>query len=66
MTRKNLNALFALFIGLAFTLTSCDGDGLFGDCTTGEGAVVTQTLNIDAFSGIELNISDNVLSCDKD
>ncbi|MCR9287825.1 MAG: DUF2807 domain-containing protein [Bacteroidetes bacterium] len=60
MKRKNLNLLFILLMGLSFGMTSCDGDGFFGDCTNGEGSVVTQTLNIEHFNGIELDISDNV------
>ena len=60
MTRKNLNWLFILLIGISFGMTSCEGGGLFGDCTSGKGSVVTETLNIEHFNGIELDIADNV------
>lgn len=57
-----MNRLFFMALALSFTVSSCffDDDGPFG-CINGEGPMVTEELNLADFSGIELDISADVV-----
>ena len=52
-------------LGMAVTVSSCfididDDDGLFG-CVDGDGQIVTETLDLDEFTGINLNLPIEVI-----
>lgn len=58
MTLKNLYWIFILFVGASLVLTSCDNDNFYDDCP--KGSLETRTLDIDGFTGVELEIAADV------